>query len=418
MTCPHCGAPGQSTGRCSACGRPVQARGARPWILIALAAVVLLVLGGTAALASRSGQVAGSAVAATRFMPEPEPAVDITRPDRTEEPSTSVEEEPSESAEPEAPTSATEAPAPEGPAPIGIAYDLGGSWDGTFNAMAKAGLERAVTEFGVEVIERAPSDDQDWAATLTELAELGSNPVIGIGYSWSEAADEVASDFPDTTFVLIDGYSERPNVIPVWFAEEEGSFLVGVAAALRSGGRIGFLGAVDNEWTGYYRAGFEAGATAVKPDIDITVEYLGDEADEDAWSSRTEAAEIATTWYAEGIDVIYSPSGASAEGVVDAAIQAGEGKWVVGYDYDDYLFIGPGRQQVILTSMVKRYDEVVYLAVQAARNDDLNSLPEFAGLAVDGVGYSTSGGFVDDLVPQLDEWKARIASGAIIVPFD
>lgn len=386
--------------------------------MVVLAVVALVVIGGAVAVSFRSGQVGGSAVAATRFTPTAAPAgaaAGVTRPDRTAEPSSTAGPSP----DPATSSSASEAPpSPEGPAPIGIAYEVGGSEAGSFNAMAKAGLDRAAAEFGIETIERDPWSDRDLEATLTELVELGSDPVIGVGYSWSDAVDEVADDFPDTTFVLIDGYSDHPNVIPVWFAEEEGSFLVGAAAALRSGGRIGFLGAADNDWTGYYRAGFEAGAKAVRPDIDITVDYLGSESDEGAWESPEEAAEIATRWYAEGIDVIYSPSSLSSEGVIDAAVLAGEGKWVVGYDYDDYLFARPGRQEVFLTSMVKRYDEIVYLTVQAAQADDLDSLPEFAGVAVDGVGYSTSGGFVDDLVPQLDEWKAQIASGAIIVPYE
>ena len=156
---------------------------------------------------------------------------------------------------------------------IGLAYDAGGRGDRSFNDSAYAGVEAAVEELGGEIQEVSPNDDgSDRAELLSNLAEQGFNPVIAVGFAYDEVIGEVAPDFPDTTFAQVDGSNcdgaKGDNVTGLLFAEHEGSFLAGVAAALKSEtGTIGFVGGVDTELIQKFQAGYEAGAEAAKPDI-------------------------------------------------------------------------------------------------------------------------------------------------------
>jgi basic membrane protein A len=199
------------------------------------------------------------------------------------------------------------------------------------------------------------------------------------------------------------------------FAAEQGSFLVGAAAALKSKtGHIGFIGGQEVDLIKQFLAGYQAGAKAVNPSITIDVKYLGAANDNNAWTSPDKAKEIALGWYAAGADVIYSAAGGSGAGTIDAAVQAD--KWAIGVDSDQYVLSKPDAQKHILTSMIKRVDVAVFQTAKALQDGTLKGGTQVFDLKVDGVGYSTSGGFLDDVKSKLEDYKKQIIDGTIKVP--
>jgi basic membrane protein A len=301
---------------------------------------------------------------------------------------------------------------------VGLAFDVGGRGDKSFNDSAVAGLDKAKAEFGFESEEVSPNaSGSDRGDNLRSLAEDGYNPVIAVGFAYAESLEAVAADFPDTTFLIVDDASVKAdNVKALLFAEEEGSFLVGAAAALKSKtGNVGYIGGVEVPLLKKFEAGFVAGAKQVKPDIKTQVKYLSQPPDFSGFGAPDKGRETANGMYDAGADVIYAAAGGSGVGVFQAA--AAKGKLGIGVDSDQYESIGdPALQKVILTSMLKRVDVAVYETLQKFVNGEEIPAETVFDLESGGVGYSTSGGQVDDIVPQLEELKAKVVSGEITVP--
>ncbi len=321
-----------------------------------------------------------------------------------------------DSASTEAPA-ASEAPAEGGCELVGgIAFDTGGRGDGTFNDSAAVGGERATSELGIEVKELEATVDEDRKANLELLAGDGAGVIVGVGFMFTDPMGEIAAANPEVTFGIVDSVVEAPNVRSLVFAEEQGSFLVGAAAALKSeSGVIGFIGGQEIDLIKKFEAGYTAGAKYINPDITVNVKYLGPAGDNSAWGNVAGAKEIAAGWYAEGADIVYTAAGGSGAGTIEAAIEAG--KWAIGVDSDQYLTAGSADAQAhILTSMVKRVDVAVFETMKAACEGDTEGGIKVFDLSNDGVGYATSGGYVDDIASQLDEIKAKIVAGEIEVP--
>ena len=307
--------------------------------------------------------------------------------------------------------------APESGARVGLAYDVGGRGDRSFNDSAAAGLDKAKSELGVEAEELSPNaSGSDRGDNLRQLAEEGFDPVIAVGFAYAESLKAVATDFPDTTFLIVDDSSvQAPNVKALLFAEEQGSFLVGAAAALKSKtGSVGYIGGVETPLLKKFEAGFIAGAKQVKPSIKTQSKYLSQPPDFSGFGSPDKGRETANGMYDAGADVIYAAAGGSGTGVFQAAV-AKKGK-AIGVDSDQYQSAAAQLKPVILTSMLKRVDVAVFESLQKiADGTEVPAVTTF-DLKSDGVGYATSGGFVDDIKPQLDEFATRIESGAITVP--
>ena len=314
---------------------------------------------------------------------------------------------------------------------IGMAYDVGGRGDQSFNDSAYKGLERSVEELSATCIEaKATPDDNDStrAERLRTLAEGGYNPVVAVGYLYSPAAAKVAAEYPDTDFAVVDGYSnaltgdkQLPNLSDLTFAEQEGSYLVGVAAALQTkSDHIGFVGGVNGALIQKFEAGYLAGAKSVTPDIKIDVQYLTEDQNDSKTGYENPAGgkDAASAMYEDGADVVYHAAGKSGLGVFQAATEAGDGKWAIGVDSDQYLTADEAQQPHILTSMLKRIDTAVFEEAKAFADDQVKAGFVTYDLKVDGVGYSTSGGFVDAYKDQIDAAAEKIKSGDITVPTD
>ncbi|MGL5825075.1 MAG: BMP family lipoprotein [Nocardioides sp.] len=304
---------------------------------------------------------------------------------------------------------------------VGLAYDVGGRGDQSFNDSAFAGLEKAVNELGATCIEGEATDGEAESARegrLRELADAGMNPIIGVGFAYSGSVNVVAPDYPEVSFAVIDGFDpdEEPNenVAYLGFAENQGSFLVGAAAALKSkSGTIGFVGGVNIDLIKKFEAGYTAGAKAVNPKIKVLVKYI-EETELSGFGDPAGGKEAATAEFDKGADVVYHAAGASGSGVFEAAVEAK--KWAIGVDSDQYLSAPADQQAHILTSMLKRVDVATFNAIKAVADGKPLVSYTVYDLAADGVGYSASGGYVDDIAPKLDEFATKIKGGEIEVP--
>jgi basic membrane protein A and related proteins len=308
---------------------------------------------------------------------------------------------------------------------VGLAYDIGGRGDASFNDSAAAGLDKAKADFGIAEVKEltaAPNEPEDAKQTrLRQLASEGYNPIVGVGFAYAESLKVVAPEFPNVKFAIVDGAVEgAANVTPLVFAEEQGSFLVGAAAALKTKTcRIGFVGGVETPLIQKFEAGYVAGAKAVAPDIQVDVGYLTAAGDPSGFNDPVRGNETARGQLDRGADIVYHAAGGSGQGVFQAVAAANTPeapKFAIGVDSDQYKTVEPPANEVIMTSMLKRVDVAVFSYIAAVANGDLSALPETFDLKVDGVGYATTGGKIDDITGDLDAYKAAIISGEIDVP--
>ena len=303
---------------------------------------------------------------------------------------------------------------------VGMAYDVGGRGDQSFNDSAAAGLDQAKEELGVDADESEAEDGEAETAReerLRTFADAGFNPIIAVGFAYAASVGKVAPEYPDVTFAIIDDSSlaDVPNVASLVFAEEQGSFLVGAAAALKTeADHIGFVGGVETPLIQKFEAGYIAGAQAVNPDIEIDSTYLTQVPDFSGFADPAKGKTAAEGMYQGGADVVYHAAGGSGGGVFEAAADA-EG-WAIGVDSDQYNTADPSVQDVILTSMLKNVNVAVFNFLQEFVDGDAPAGVTTYDLSVDGVGYSTTGGFIDDITEQLEEYKQQIIDGEIEVP--
>ena len=260
--------------------------------------------------------------------------------------------------------------------------------------------------------------EEDRGPNLEALVENGNNPIIAVGFAFGDALAPIAEANPDTFFGWIDGYYDGANVITTGFAEHEGSFLVGVAAALNSpNGNVGFIGGQEIDLIKKFEAGFTAGAQAVNPDIVVQSQYLGAAGDNSAWGSPDKAKEIALAWFADGTDVVYTAAGGSGRGTIEAAVEAGDGKFAIGVDSDECAFDIDEQKEHRLTSMLKRVDTAVFLITEAVQNGTAEGGFQPFDLSNDGVGYATTcGNLSDDVIDQIEAFKEQIVAGDLVVP--
>ncbi len=302
---------------------------------------------------------------------------------------------------------------------VGMAYDVGGRGDQSFNDSAAAGLDQAASEFGFEPQESAAQDGEAESAReerLRTFADNGYDPIIAVGFAYAPALTKVSEEYPDVHFAIIDDETiESDNVADLVFAEEQGSFLVGAAAAMKTEtDTIGFIGGVETPLIQKFEAGYVAGAEAVNPDIDVLTTYLTQVPDFSGFADPAKGKTAAQGMYDNEADIVYHAAGGSGGGVFEAASEAGAR--AIGVDSDQYETADPSVQDVIMTSMLKNVNVAVYEYLSSANDGEFPSGVTRYDLSVDGVGYSTSGGQLDDITGDLDDYKQQIIDGDIEVP--
>jgi basic membrane protein A len=291
-----------------------------------------------------------------------------------------------------------------------IIFDLGGKFDKSFNEAAFNGAEQWAKETGGTYKELEMQDEAQREQALRRLAEAGANPVVMTGFAFGDVLAKVAPDFPDTRFAIIDMVVDAPNVKSVVFNEHEGSYLVGMMAAMASKtGTVGFIGGMDIPLIRKFGCGYAEGAKAVNPDIKIVLNMTG--TTPSAWNDPVKGAELAKGQKSQGADVIYAAAGGTGVGILQAA--ADEGILSIGVD-SNQNYLHPGS---VLTSMLKRVDNAVYNAFK--EGTDLKPGIEVMGLANDGVGYAMDDNnaslVTPDMIAKVDEAAAKIKSGEIVV---
>ena len=293
-----------------------------------------------------------------------------------------------------------------------VVFDMGGKFDKSFNEAAYAGAERFKKETGIAYREFEVTAEAQREQALRNMARRGSAIVVGIGFSQASGMEKVAREFPNLKFAIVDAVVDLPNVRSIVFKEHEGSFLVGMAAAMASKtGKVGFVGGMDIPLIRRFALGYEEGARYVNPKIEIFQNMTG--TTPAAWNDPTRGGELARSQFDRGADVIYAAAGATGLGVLQAAKD--KGRLAIGVD-SNQNHIHPG---TILTSMIKRVDLAVYETFKTAKEGIWKPGVRSLGVAEGGVGYSVDQYnrtlITADMEKRLQQARADIVAGKIKV---
>ncbi|MEU6239748.1 MULTISPECIES: BMP family ABC transporter substrate-binding protein [unclassified Streptomyces] len=302
---------------------------------------------------------------------------------------------------------------------IGLAFDVGGRGDHSFNDSAARGADKAKGEFSgslKELTAKTTDTEADREQRLSDLADAGYNPIIAVGYAYAVSMDKVAVKYPKTSFGIVDSVVKAKNADSITFTEEQGSYLAGVAAALKTKTKhVGFIGGVDVPLIKKFEAGYAQGVKDTNPKIKVDVQYLSHGADTSGFASPDKGKEAAQGMLDNGADVVYSAAGSSGNGAIEA-VNGKKGAWAIGVDSDQYNIPGLAKyKSSILTSVVKNVDVGVYDFIKSVHDGKPLTGNNVYSLAQNGVSLATSGGFITDIQPKLDAAKKKIVDGSIKV---
>ncbi|TPQ20571.1 BMP family lipoprotein [Streptomyces sporangiiformans] len=305
---------------------------------------------------------------------------------------------------------------------IGLAYDIGGRGDQSFNDAAFSGFEKAKKDFKIGGNDIEPGDSEssaDKVQRLEQMAKAGYNPVIGVGYIYAPAVKEVAAKFPKVTFGIIDdGTVKADNVADMLFAEEQASYLAGVAAAKTTKvNHVGFIGGVDIPLIHKFEAGFVQGVHSINPKIKIEKRYLTEKPEEGGFASPSMGKEATSGQIEDGADVIYHAAGLSGQGVIQEA--AANKVWAIGVDSDQYQQKALAKSKdYILGSALKDVGGAVYDLTKSVVEGKPLSGEQRGDLKSGGVGFADSNPkykAMTEVVAAVDKAKEDIVSGKVTV---
>jgi basic membrane protein A len=302
---------------------------------------------------------------------------------------------------------------------VGLAYDVGGRGDKSFNDLAAAGLEKAKKDLNVDVKELSAVQgeaDAQKEARLQLLASSGYNPIVAVGFAYATALAKVAPKYPNIHFGIVDDDSSKlPNVAGLVFSENESSYLVGVAAGLATKSKIvGFIGGVQTPLIQKFQAGYVAGVKAVNPSAQVKIAYISQAPDFSGFNDPAKGKVIAEGQYDAGADVVYHAAGGSGSGLFQAAKE--KNKLAIGVDSDQYQTAPADEKSLILTSALKGVDTAVYNFIENDSKGKFTAGSTRFSLKDNGVGYATSNPLIDTYKAKIEEYKAKIIAGTIVVP--
>ncbi|GGM21921.1 putative lipoprotein YufN [Paraliobacillus quinghaiensis] len=306
---------------------------------------------------------------------------------------------------------------------VAMVTDTGGVDDKSFNQSSWEGLQEFGEEYGLVEMEgytyAQSESDADYSTNLNRLVQQDYDLIYGIGYLLADAVSTVAEQNPDTNFGIVDSVIDADNVASITFKEHQGSFLVGVAAALKSeSGKVGFVGGVDSDLIKKFESGYRAGVKSVDPSIEVSVQYAA------SFGDAAKGKAIAASMYNSGVDVIYHASGATGNGVFAQAKDIKNNDpdasvWVIGVDRNQYEEGAIGDTNVTLTSMVKRVDVAVKSVSEQAMNGNFpgGEILEF-GLADNGISVADTNeeAYTEDIATVVEEWKQKLLDGEVEAP--
>jgi basic membrane protein A len=295
---------------------------------------------------------------------------------------------------------------------LGMVYDAGGKFDKSFNQSAFEGLQRFSKETGIKVLEVQANSDTQAEQVMRGLARKKVDLIAAIGFSQTQAVQKVAKEFPNVRFVLIDSIAQGNNINSVMFKEQEGSYLVGVAAAMASKThKLGFVGGMDIPLIRAFACGYAQGAKAQYPKIEIMQNMVGTTAA--AWNDPAKGGELARAQFDRGADVVFAVAGGSGMGALQMA--KAKGKLAIGVD-SNQNYLHPGN---MLTSMVKRVDNAIYESFMAQKNGSWKAGVTYKGLKEGGVDWVLDKDNRKVVSPEIEKRvngvKADIINGKIKV---
>ena len=293
-----------------------------------------------------------------------------------------------------------------------VVYDMGGKFDKSFNQGVFDGVERFKKETGIDYREFEVTNQTQREQALRKMAQRGQNPIIGVGFAQAPAIENVAKEYPDLMFTIIDGVVDLPNVQSVIFKEHEGSYLVGILAAMASKtGKVGYIGGMDIPMIRAFGCGYAQGAKFANPDIEIARNMTG--TTPSAWNNPGRGAELSRGQFARGVDVIYAAAGGTGTGVYQAAKDAG--KLAIGVD-SNQNYLHPG---TMLTSMLKRVDVAAYNSFKTALDGNWKPGSQIRGLAENGGDWAldehNASLITAAMKAKVEQAKANIISGKVQV---
>jgi basic membrane protein A and related proteins len=293
-----------------------------------------------------------------------------------------------------------------------VVFDMGGKFDKSFNEGVYDGVERFKKETGIAYVDFEITNETQFEQAHRRFAERGQDPIIGVGFSQADAVEKVAGEFPKTQFTVIDGVVKLPNVQSVLFKEQEGSFLVGMLAAMASkSGKVGFVGGMDIPLIRRFECGYEQGAKYANPQVAVIQNMTG--TTPSAWNDPGRGGELAKAQFDGGVDVVYAAAGNTGLGVYQAATDAH--KLAIGVD-SNQNYLHPG---TMLTSMVKRVDLAAYNSLAAAKDGTWQGGITVLGLKEGGIDWAYDEYNKTLVTPEMkakvDQAKADIIAGKITV---
>src|SRR3979490_1622828 len=288
-----------------------------------------------------------------------------------------------------------------------IVYSTGGKFDKSFNEGVSQGAERFKKETNIAVAEFEPNNETQFEQAHRRFAQRGQDPIVGVGFNQANPVEKVAKEFPNVRFTLIDGVVKLPNVQSVLFKEHEGSFLVGLLAAMASKtGKVGFVGGMDIPLIRKFACGFEQGIKYANPKAELIQNMTG--TTPAAWNDPARGGELAKGQFDRGADVLYAAAGATGNGVMQAAKE--RGKLAIGVD-SNQNHLHPG---TMLTSMTKRVDLAAYNSFKAAQARTWKPGVSVLGLKEGGVDWALDQHNEKLISPEMktkvDQAKADIIS--------
>ena len=293
-----------------------------------------------------------------------------------------------------------------------LLYDIGGKFDKSFNEAAYRGAEKFSNDTGIKFRDFEPNSETQYEQALKRFARRKADLIVAVGVGYSVAVRNVARQYPDVKFTVIDAVIDLPNVQSITFKENEGSFLVGMVAGMATeSGKVGFIGGMDIPLIKRFQVGYEQGVKHVRGDAEFIENYVG--TTPAAWNDPIKASEMAKSQYARGVDVIFSAAGPSGLGVINAAKDSEA--LAIGVD-SNQNHVQPG---FVLTSMLKRVDLAVLQAMESAKDGNWKPGHVVMGLSEGGVDYAVdehnNALISEEMRAALEDARTKIIAGEIVV---
>lgn len=304
---------------------------------------------------------------------------------------------------------------------VAVVY-AGNLGDKSYNDSCNEGAKKAAEEFGIELKTLEGTNADEWEANFLAVAEGGYDLVLCSNSNFEEYLKKYAADYPDTNFAIIDTVVEGDNIQSISFAQNEGSFLAGAAAAMftqctdvegvNEDPIIGWVGGMDVPVLHDFYIGFEQGAKYVDPDVKILQSFAG------TWSDPLKGKELTLAQYEQGADIVMNVASGTGTGVMEAAKEAN--LYAIGVDLNQDND-QPGH---VLTSMVKRVDTAAYGVIKSIVEDTFEGgttlYLDVAGEGVSLTDFSVMKEYLGDQFPQeivdkIEELAGKIKSGEIVV---